>query len=158
MSVNLHLEIKSRPLSPSPPFRDPAFKSISNPYSYKRQYHAVMNALEFVFTPHNYLPTNILFPFTVPATSSSLIMNAADVVTITTPTAAVALPTETVLATDVQATYNTSTPLEFLFYVVAQSQRIFVSSSAGGIFFGGPARSYWMLTLFMVLTPTNFEI
>ena len=85
-------------------------------------------------------------------------MKAADVVTITTPTAAVALPTETVLAADVQATYNTSTPLGFLFYVVAQSQRIFVSSSAGGIFFGGTARSYWMLTLFMVLTPTSFGI
>ena|SRR5208282_2093903 len=112
-----------------------------------------MNALDFVFTPHNYLPTNFLFPFTVPATSSSLIKTATDVATITTPAAAAALPTETVLAEDVLLSYNTSTPLGFLLYVAAQSQRIFVSGSGGGIFFGGPTRSYWMLTLFMVLTP-----
>ena len=115
-----------------------------------------MNALDFVFTPHNYLPTNFPFPFTVPATSSSLIKTATDVATITTPVAAAALPTETVLAADAVSTYNTSTPLGFLLYVAAQSQRIFVSGSTGGMFFGGPTRSYWMLTLFMVLDPIPY--
>ena len=110
-----------------------------------------MNALEFVFTPHNYLPSNFPFPFTVPAaSSSSLIKTATDVATITTPAVAAALPTETVLAT-----YNTSTPLGFLLYIASQSQRIFVSGSAGGIFFGGPTRSYWVLTLFMVRTHSH---
>lgn len=112
-----------------------------------------MNALDFVFTPHNYLPNSFPFPFTIPATSSSLIKTATDVATMTTPAAAAALPTETDLPADALATYNTSTPLGFLLYIAAQSQRIFVSGSAGGIFFGGPTRSYWMLTLFMVLTP-----
>ena len=111
-----------------------------------------MNALEFVFTPHNHLPNDLPFPFTVPATSSSLIKTAIDVATITIPTAAAALPTETVLAADALPTYNTSTPLGFLLYLAAQSQRIFVSGSTGGFFFGGPTRSYWVLTLFMVLT------
>lgn len=111
-----------------------------------------MNALEFVFTPHNYLPNNFPLPFTVPATSSSLIKTATDVATITTPAAAGALSTETILSSDALATYNTSTPIGFLLYIAAQSQRIFVSGSTGGIFFGGPTRSYWILTLFMVLT------
>ena len=115
-----------------------------------------MNALDFVLTPHNYLPSNFPFPFTVPgASSSSLIETATDVATTTTPTAAAALPTETVLATDALATYNTSTPLGFLLYIASQSQRIFVSGSAGGIFFGGPTRSYWVLTLFMVRTHSH---
>ena len=107
-----------------------------------------MNALDFVFTPHDHIRKNFHFPFTIPATSSSLISAATDVVTVTV--SAPVLPTETLLGTDELSTYNTSTPLGFLLYVVAQSQRIFVSGSAGGIFFGGPTRSYWMLTLFMV--------
>ena len=113
--------------------------------------NAVMNALDFVFTPHNYLPNNFPFPFTIPATSSlssSLSTAATDVATVTT--SAPVLPTETLLAAEALSTYNTSTPLGFLLYVASQSQRIFVSGSAGGIFFGGPTRSYWMLTLFMV--------
>lgn len=110
-----------------------------------------MNALDFVFTPHNYLRNNFAFPFTIPATSSStssLITAASDAATVTT--SAPVLPTETILAAEALSSYNTSTPLGFLLYVAAQSQRIFVSGSAGGIFFGGPTRSYWMLTLFMV--------
>jgi hypothetical protein len=117
--------------------------------------HAVMNALDFVFAPHNYLPDSFPFPFTVPATSSSsLITTLTDVATVTTP--AVAIPTEEALATDALSTYNTSTPFGFLLYLVAQLQQIFVSGSAGGIFFGGPTRSYWMLTLFMVIDPIPY--
>src|SRR5271170_7391697 len=112
-----------------------------------------MNALDFVFTPQNYLPSNLHFPFTIPATStSSLITTATDVATLTS---AAALHTEAVSSSDTFVQYNTSSPLGFLLYVAAQSQRIFVSGSAGGIFFGGPTRSYWMLTLFMVCS--NFS-
>src|SRR5208282_5382068 len=97
--------------------------------------HAVMNALDFVFTPHSYLPSNLPFPFTVPATSSSsLFGTVTDVATVTTP--AVVIPTEGALATDALSTYNTFTPLGFLLYVVAQSQRVLFSGSVGSIFFG----------------------
>ena len=106
-----------------------------------------MNALDFVFTPHNYLPSNFPFPFTVPATSS-FITAATDVTTVTT---SAAVATEAALAsTEAVAQYNTSTPLGLLLYVAAQSQKIFMSGSPGGILFGGSTRSYWMLTLFMV--------
>jgi hypothetical protein len=113
-----------------------------------------MNALEFVLTPHNYLPSHFPFPFTIPATSS-VITAATDVATVTT--SAAVMPTESLLASaDVLSAYNTSTPLGFLLYVAAHSQRIFVNGSAGGIFFGGPTRSYWMLTVFMVSLPHTF--
>ena len=106
-----------------------------------------MNALDFVFTPHNYLASHFAFPFTVPATSS-LITAATDVSTVTT---SAAVATEAALASaEAISGYNTSTPLGFLLYIAAQSQKIFVSGSPGGILFGGPTRSYWMLTLFMV--------
>jgi hypothetical protein len=107
-----------------------------------------MNALEFVLTPHNYLPSHFPFPFTIPATST-IITATTDVATVTT--SAAIMSTESLLAsTEAIPTYNTSTPLGFFLYVAAHSQRIFLNGSAGGIFFGGPTRSYWMLTVFMV--------
>lgn len=108
-----------------------------------------MNALDFVFTPHNYLPSNFPFPFTVPATSSLITAASGDVSTVTTPAAALATGAA-LAATEAISSYNTSTPIGFLLYIAAQSQKIFVSGSPGGILFGGPTRGYWMLTLFMV--------
>jgi hypothetical protein len=110
-----------------------------------------MNALEFVFTPHNYIRNNFPFPFTIPATSSSLTAVSTDVATATTSVATI--PTEVALTLDVASTYNTSTPLGFLLYVSAQIQKIAASSLTGETLFGGPTRSYWMLTLFMVSSP-----
>lgn len=109
-----------------------------------------MNALEFVFTPHSYLHSNLPFPFTIPATSSSLIAASSDVATVTTSVATIT--TEAELALDVASTYSASAPLGFLLYVAARLQKIFASTLTGGILFGGPTRSYWMLTLFMVPT------
>lgn len=106
-----------------------------------------MNALDFVLAPHNYIPINFAFPFTVPATSSLLIA-ASDVATVTT-----AAPTAAAGASDETAAYNTSSPFGFLLYVAAQSQKLFGSGTQGGMLFSGPTRSYWMLTLFMVHTP-----
>jgi len=107
-----------------------------------------MNALDFVFTPHNYLPSNFPFPFTIPATST-LADVASDVITVTTSIATI--PEKTVLPTpETLPSFNTSSPLGFLLYVAAQSQRILVGGSTSGGLFGGPTRSYWMLTLFMV--------
>lgn len=107
-----------------------------------------MNALDFVFAPHNYLPSNFPFPFTVPATSS-LLSTASDVITVTTSSATI--PEKTVLPSlEPLPAYNASNPFGFLLYVAAQSQRMFASGSANGFLFGGPTRSYWVLTLFMV--------
>jgi hypothetical protein len=107
-----------------------------------------MNALDFVFAPHNYLPNNFPFPFTIPATSSLLDVTS-DIVTVTTSIATI--PATTVLPSpEPISAYNTSSPLGFLLYVAEQSQRILVGGSANGGLFGGPTRSYWMLTLFMV--------
>jgi hypothetical protein len=105
-----------------------------------------MNALDFVFQPHNYIPTNLPFPFTVPATSSLLRAAASDVATVTT-----AAPTETAAADGVA--FNVSSPLGFLLYVAAQSQKLFGTGAQGGLLFSGPTRSYWLLTLFMVPPP-----
>jgi hypothetical protein len=110
--------------------------------------NAVMNALEFVFTPHNYLPSNLPFPFTIPATSSSLVAASSDVATFTTSVATIT--TETALILDVAPTYSAPAPLGFLLYIVAQLQKILASGLTGGTLFGGPTRSYWILTLFMV--------
>jgi hypothetical protein len=105
-----------------------------------------MNALDFVFEPHNYIPTNFPFPFTVPATSSLLSATASTVATVTT-----AAPTETAGA-DGAVAFNVSSPLGFLLYVAAQSQKLFGTGAQGGLLFSGPTRSYWLLTLFMVPT------
>jgi len=110
-----------------------------------------MNALDFVFAPHNYLPSSFPLPFTIPATSSSssLVAVVSDVAKVTA--TATVTPTEALLTpTEPPSTYNTSTPLGFLLYVVAQTQKIFASGAEGGIFLGGPTRSYWVLTIFMV--------
>jgi hypothetical protein len=103
-----------------------------------------MNALDFIKLPFS---TEGL-PFTIPATSS-LVTATANVVAGTT--SAAVLPSNTIRPfTEGASAYNTSTPVGFLLYVAAQSQRLLVSGSAGGILFGGPTRSYWILTLFMV--------
>jgi len=111
-----------------------------------------MNALEVVFHPHLYI-TDIWgkVPFTIPATLTETISSATtDVARVTTSPATLASEALTTIGSELGSTYNTSTPLGFLLYVASQSQKIFVSGSAGGMFFGGPTRSYWMLTLFMV--------
>jgi len=112
-----------------------------------------MNALEFVFTPHKYFPQNFPLPFTVPATSS-IASAASEIVTVTTSLATI--PEKTVLSSPETATaYNTSSSLGFLLYVAAQSQRLFLGGWNNGGLFGGPTRSYWMLTLFMVFVILN---
>jgi len=113
---------------------------------------AVMNGLDFVFHPHLYI-TDIWgkVPFTIPATLTETISTATtDVARVTTSPATIASEALAAVSSDFGSTYNTSTPLGFLLYVASQSQKIFFSGSAGGMFFGGPTRSYWMLTLFMV--------
>jgi len=105
-----------------------------------------MNALEYLFTQIPFTTEGL--PFTIPATAS-LVAATTNVAAATT--SAAVLPTEAARSlADTASAYNTSTPIGFLLYVAAQSQRIFVSGNAGGILFGGPTRSYWILTLFMV--------
>lgn len=112
----------------------------------------MMNALEFVLTPHKYLPSDFHFPFTIPATST-IISSTTDVATVTT---SAAVMSESLRAsTEAIPTYNSSTTLGFFLYAAAHSQRIFLNGTAGGIFFGGPSRSYWMLTIFMVAPYQN---
>jgi hypothetical protein len=110
--------------------------------------HAVMNALEFVFTPHISLPTNLPFPFTVPATST-LITTTTNVATAVTH--AIAVPTEPIAGAGMESPYNIYTPLGFLLYIASQLQRILESGSTFGVFFQAPTRSYLMLAAFMVL-------
>jgi len=110
-----------------------------------------MNALDFVFNPLRDFTSVYSLPFTIPATASKLV-TAANVATATTSPAA--LPSEAVVAAaDAFTQYNTSTPMGFLLYVAAQSQKVLLNGAAGGILFGGPTRSYWILTLFMVHIP-----
>jgi hypothetical protein len=108
-----------------------------------------MNALDFIFNPEKLSFTTEGLPFTVPVTRSALVTATANAAAKTTSAAVLATDTARTIA-EAASTYNTSTPIGFLLYVAAQSQRIIGSGSAGGILFGGPTRSYWMLTLFMV--------
>jgi hypothetical protein len=109
-----------------------------------------MNALDFVFTPHNYIPSNFPLPFTVPATSTLVAAALSDVAKATTSMATALTNVETTSSGPEFQTVNAG-PMGFVLYLVGRLQQMFATSQTNAIFFSGASRNYWVLTLFMVL-------
>jgi hypothetical protein len=112
-----------------------------------------MRALDFVFRPQDYVSDTSGLPFTIPATAAP--SGESSTVETLTKMLSAATPTQAAMVQDTMPTFNTSTPVGFLLYVFAQTQKAFAAGPAGGIFFGGPTRNYWMLTLLMVPYPST---